>query len=330
MQTRERLFNAHHERAERTTQVAIIGAGLAGHTCADLLQQQRIPATLYEAHGECIGGRRWSARDFVDGQVAEHGGEFIDSRQTRMQDLAVRFGLTLKDRADGVVPGHHRLWLDGAPHRPGELTEARRFRRRRISADAPGSAHTAGTGTHAAVEFDAMTVRDWVQDNVPGGADGLEGRRIATQMAAELGLDTDELSALNLFFEYAAHTVGADERFHIAGGNDQVVTGLADCLVPGAIQLGRPLNAVWERADGTYGLSFDSLATDVVVDHVALCLPFMMRRRVDLSGLHLSDRKAACIEDLGMGTNSKVLLQFDDRPASYGRWSGSFWSDEPT
>ena len=83
----------------------IVGAGLAGLRCADLLRQCGIQASLYEAHGERIGGRCWSARDFVEGQVAEHGGEFIDSRHTHVLALAARFGLAVEDLFDGPAPG---------------------------------------------------------------------------------------------------------------------------------------------------------------------------------------------------------------------------------
>ena len=43
----------------------------------------------------------------------------------------------------------------------------------------------------------------------------------------------------------------------------------------------------------------------------------------------LSPIKREAIDELGMGTNSKVLMQFDRRPQHYGRWSGNLTTDTP-
>jgi len=78
-------------RASRSTahdaRVAIVGAGLAGTTAAYRLTQQGVHVQLFEARDR-IGGRCWTARGFADGQTAEHGGEFIDSRHVHLLGLA--------------------------------------------------------------------------------------------------------------------------------------------------------------------------------------------------------------------------------------------------
>ena len=57
--------------------IIVIGAGLAGLTCAYRLKQAGYFAKIYEA-SERVGGRCWTIRNaFVDGQIAEHGGELI-------------------------------------------------------------------------------------------------------------------------------------------------------------------------------------------------------------------------------------------------------------
>src|SRR6476620_10928832 len=76
--------------------VAVIGAGLAGAAAAYQLHRVGIHVEVYEAR-ERLGGRCWSARGFADGQIAEHGGEFIDTRHVHIRQLARRLGLHLDD-----------------------------------------------------------------------------------------------------------------------------------------------------------------------------------------------------------------------------------------
>jgi monoamine oxidase len=184
--------------------------------------------------------------------------------------------------------------------------------------------------TPAARAFDEMSVKDWLDRNLPnGGANSLEGRFVWAQMMSEFGLDAGELSALNLFFEYVAYPPGADERFHIQGGNDQVAHGLYDRLPKGTVRMDAPLEALWTRGDGSLGMRFGGVAGDVIAQQVVLALPFTTLRQADLSRAELSPRKRACIDQLGMGTNAKVLMQFHRRPTHYGNWSGSYGTDDP-
>ena len=148
-------------------------------------------------------------------------------------------------------------------------------------------------------------------------------------MASEFGLDANRLTALNLFYEFVEKTPGADERYHVRGGNDQIVHALAAQLPDGAVRLDAPLEALVERADGSYGMRFGGIAGEVVADRVVLALPFTTLRRVDLGRAGLSAKKRRCIDELGMGTNAKVLMQFERRPQAYGDWNGYLVSDAP-
>ena len=49
--------------------VVVVGAGLAGLTCAYRLHQHGVAASVYEARPDRVGGRCWTAREFADGQV---------------------------------------------------------------------------------------------------------------------------------------------------------------------------------------------------------------------------------------------------------------------
>src|SRR6185503_5146275 len=73
--------------ADGGPRIAVVGAGLAGLTCAYRLRQAGRLATVYEA-SERVGGRCWTLRGaFEDGQIAEHGGELIDTGHDQIRDL---------------------------------------------------------------------------------------------------------------------------------------------------------------------------------------------------------------------------------------------------
>src|SRR5262245_38536434 len=78
-----------------SARVMVVGAGLAGLTCAYRLKQSGIIATVYEANTR-LGGRCWTRRgDFAQGQIAERGGELIDQGHTTIRHLAQELHLPL-------------------------------------------------------------------------------------------------------------------------------------------------------------------------------------------------------------------------------------------
>ena len=71
-----------------TERVAIVGAGLAGLHAAYRLLQAGVRAQVYEASTR-VGGRMFTARSlYAQGQVAELGGEFIDSKPCLVSQLS--------------------------------------------------------------------------------------------------------------------------------------------------------------------------------------------------------------------------------------------------
>jgi monoamine oxidase len=106
----------------------------------------------------------------------------------------------------------------------------------------------------------------------------------------------------------------SNEKYHVRGGNDQIAARLAANL-KGQITKESPLTSIRRNADGSYRLAFQSgLSTSTVVaDQVVLALPFSILRTLDYSGAGFSSRKQTAIQELGMGTNSKLHVQFKDR-----------------
>ena len=75
--------------------VAIVGAGLAGLSCGYALAGKGVRADLFEGSSRA-GGRCFSLSNFFPGQVAERGGEFIDTGHEDLQNLASEVGVEMQ------------------------------------------------------------------------------------------------------------------------------------------------------------------------------------------------------------------------------------------
>ncbi len=328
-----------------------MGAGLAGLTCAYRLHLHGVGATVYEA-ADRVGGRCWSARDFADGQVAEHGGEFIDAGHGEILGLVRELGLEVDDlgaAARRQAGAEALLYIDGERRRSSETFSDFPVVLEQLEADAERIGdYRCDRASDAARGFDQLSVQDWIDANVPSGGGSLLGRALGIWMTSLFGLQCENLSAINLFFELFVsrpRRLGTDkgdppdaydpvdqfvaERYHVRGGNDQVVYRMAEHLPPGSIRLDAPLEAMWRRRDRGYGLRFGDSSGDVVADRVVLALPLTSLRRVDLDRTGLTERHRECIEKLGMGKNAKLLMQFSDPFPSHDGWNGCLLTDDP-
>ena len=315
-----------------TPRIAIIGAGLAGLTCAYRLQQAGLASTVYEAHTSRIGGRCWTARGFASGQTAEHGGEFIDSVHHQIRGLAAELGLHLDDVLaieDRHTRSHKRIYLDGAVRRASEVYQDESVLQRAatVALRQIGSYHW-NTATRAARALDEMTTSQWLDTTMSGESNRLLRLGIGQYMSEEYGLDGDRLSAINIVTGFADGGVPSNERFHVHGGNDQIPHGLAARLPSGTVQLDHALRGLRQAGDGSYELSFSGQRTAVRADVVVLALPFTALRQVDLDGAGLSVRKRRCIDELGMGTNAKVIIQLDRHPFALDQWDGEYYDEQ--
>jgi monoamine oxidase len=300
-------------------EVVIVGAGIAGLTCAWRLRQAGVRVRVYEAQ-ERIGGRMFSLRDhFADGQVCELGGELIDSGHARMRALATELGLVLDDLAEDPTAAFGDLWFcDG--RRYGEQDILREFAPLALAikrdADSLPDAQITWAAPGGAEALDRESMTQWLDRN---GASGWLRKLIEVAYTTEMGLECAEQSALNFLTFIDPGTDAfrifgeSDERFHVRGGNDRIPHALAAKL-DDAITTGSVLESLRQAADGSWRLAFrrGAATTGVSAHRVVLALPFTTLRDVHLD-VELPPAKRRAIAELRYGTNAKLMIGFNER-----------------
>ena len=311
-------------RPARPARVIVVGGGLAGLCAADALARAGIDATLFEAAPR-VGGRCWTERRAFGPQVAERGGEFIDTGHATIRALVDELGLGLDDVLVAETPGTAPLWwLDDARYTLDQATTDLAGLLPALDADvaALGDAlPTYRAATPAQRALDAMSAARWIETRVPGGRRSRLGRLLANAYTEELGGDPEDISAVTVVALLQATPRDAlspyaesDQRFHVRGGNDGIVEALATRLRD-RITTGTRLTGIGREPDGRYRLTFarDAAVRVERADRVVLALPFSLLRDCDLTRAAFRARKLAAIRTLGMGRNTKLQLQFAGR-----------------
>jgi len=319
------LARASRAAAGTPARVAIVGGGIAGLNAALTLQDKGIASTVYEA-SDRIGGRMHSDRSgyWSNGQVSEFCGELIDSNHTTILALASRFDLSVADLLAAEPAGSTpTYWFLGGRY-TDEQADADFVP---VRAAAKNDITAAGYPTlwnnykPAGYTLDHISVSDWIESRVPGGHGSAFGRLLDVAYNEEYGADTTDQSALNILYliAYQPSPKGfevygvSDERYHIAGGNEQLPEAIAATLPD--VRTGWRLTAIAKNLDGTVKLSFGapSGAVAVTADQVILTTPFAVLRTLDYAKAGFDDLKKTAITQLGAGRNSKLQLQFTSR-----------------
>ena len=305
-----------------------------------------IQSEVYEYNDQPGGRIRTLRGHFDDGQLIEEHAEFINPEHTATLGLAKRFGLT----------------LDNTDHYPEQNQDqlSLQLRRQAVVAGAPSTATgTASAGscsttprstsapwptlyTHSTKwgrRWDRMSVSEWVDANVPGGIGGDFGQLCISAVLDEYGGPPEEQSALNLVYllggdastksgnqpKSAPELGGADEKWHIHGGNDQLITGILDRLPAGASGSGR---GWWRSGTGQRPLHRD--VAQGPRHHgrsspTTWCWRFRSRRCARSTWVMPGSRRCigARSSTEPLGSNAKMFLQFTDRVWDAGDKTGN-------
>jgi monoamine oxidase len=317
-------------------QLVVIGAGLAGLTCALDLLERGWDVTVLEARDR-VGGRVHTVRDpFSDGLHAEAGGESIDVDHHALLAMIRRFGLRTEERPknkilDGVTSfqGVRRRTSDFVALHDGKVgAEYERFytELEKLAADID-PAHP--DQFDRAEELDAMSAADFVD----GLGLGPEARFLVdTDNRSEFNIEPSQLSLLFLAQQWAVGPDVSDEgveRWRIHGGNDQLPKAMAAKLGDRVIT-GVPATKIEQLHDGN-GRSAVAVTAGHRTYHGAyavLACPLPPLRNVEfVPALPAAVRKT--IDEVGLGEAAKVTLQYRSRFWEDHDWSGFTVSDQP-
>ena len=310
LSTRERIL-----RVDTRTQVAVVGAGLAGLACADELGRLGLLPTVYEADAR-VGGRCASLRGLFPGQVVERGGEFFSRSHHTMVGYARDLGLTLENA--GRLPGDTYFQFGGNRYSEAQVAaEYREFaaamRPDLLQAGSP----TADRFDGFAEALDRMTVDEYLDLR---GAGRLLRQFVDSACRAEYGAGIHEVGAMaflrvlhgNPRSKFSPYGGDASERLRVVGGNDQIASGLAARL-PRPVEFGHRLVSVRRLGSGRVRLVFDTAGGTVQHDFhaVVLALPFSVMRDVEMhASLELPAWKSLAINASAMGNHGRIAVGF--------------------
>lgn len=284
-----------HEASARPATVVVLGGGLAGLCTAFELQKKgyRIVAIL-EAQAR-TGGRVHTLRNhFDDGQYAELGATRIADSHNFTLAYAKEFGLELRELSSGNGLYHLRgqtfvhedgtPWPDFLPLRPDDRSKgADSLVLGYEKLDELGDPTRADWPTGKALEFDALTIRDYLQKQ---GAD-------ETVFMIDKAINGTELDFDAALYWLMADVVDKawDKTFGIRGGNDQLPAAFTKVLGD-IVKKGCIVKAIAQDKSGvTVTFAQEGVQRAVRADLAICSLPFTTLRKIDLSYAGFSKEK---------------------------------------
>ena len=302
---------------QRTTDVVVVGGGLAGLVCAQELQREGRDVTVMEARDR-VGGRCLSRPIRGAGDVANLGATFVGPTQSRVLALLRELGI-------GVFPtynvGSNVLFFNGRraeytgavpPVSAVALVEAKKaiLQLNRMSKAVP---LTAPWDAPRAVKWDSQTFETWKRRNLLG-ADALKLLDLGIQ--AVFSVEPRDVSLLFvLFYIHSAgsldeliSTAGGGQELRVAGGTQSIAEGLADRIGPKRVLLGSPVRRIVRR--GRDGVEVLSDGCSVRARRVVVALPPAIAGRIRYEP-SLPGAREQLSQRMPMGSVTKAFAVYD-------------------
>ena len=299
----------------RETDVAVVGAGLAGLTATRVLVAAGVDAVVLEARDR-VGGRTLN-EPLGDGAVVELGGQWIGPTQDRLAALAGELGVaTFPTYAKGenlfAWNGRLRRYRGTIPRiNPAVLADTAQAMARlnRLARQVPAAAPwTAPRAEH----WDAQTFATWLARNVPTA-----GGRALMRLALEgvWATDASEPSLLHVLFyissagglERLTDTEGGAQQDRFVGGSQEIALRMAAALGDRVV-LEAPVRAV-EQDDAGVLVSADGV--QVRARHAVVAIPPPLTARIAWTPA-MPHARDALTQRMAMGSVVKAMAIYDE------------------
>jgi len=307
-------------------EIAIVGAGAGGLRTAHRLMQYGINSTIYEANTR-VGGRMYSDREFFsDNRVVEYGGEFISTEHTAIRNLAHQLNLQLEDANKLSLGDEETYLIEGQLYTEADLLDewvgGLYDIMKRAQQDAPWQPLYNTEHTLEHIYYDNLDAIQWM-DELGYPSNHWVHKLLLADLVAEYGITVGN-SALNLIYLLGWNTrnsgglplAGTDERLHVVGGNDRIMTGMYDQLPAGSVEMEKQLVAINGNYNGPYTLHFDdrsSTSCDVLV----LSLPMNLIKEIDIDDNiwdnFSQQKRQGFLSTVNVSDNGKIMAEFSDR-----------------
>jgi len=304
----------------RRADVVVVGAGLAGLTCARELAAAGKDVVVLEARAR-VGGRTLN-HDLGDGQVVEAGGQFVGPTQDHVLDLAKALGV---ETYEATVPGESvyvhggrakRFTGDIPPDYPAlpdmGLAMARIARLLpHVPLEAPWKAERAR-------EWDGLTLESWLRrTGLTSGALDLVNVFLSSAYGGE-ARDASLLFSLWYISTFGNESTpgtlergigqrGAAQDSRFVGGSQLLSLRMAEQL-DGQVVLSAPVRRI-DQADGSVLVTSDTGTWSC--DDVVVAVPPVLAARIAWDPL-LPAEQDALLTRLPFGTLMKCEAVYDE------------------
>jgi monoamine oxidase len=304
------------EILDNQPKIAIIGAGIAGLSCANQFVKSGLNPIIYEGSFR-VGGRILThyGDALQNGVHPEFGGMFIDTGHLEMHNLAKEFNLETFSLLEEAKKDHLKFetfYFNGKHLTDDEILNEFKKIAPKLDKDANSLGDNYDSEEAKKLDFTPLDkyisdlkCNQWLKD------------LLSAAYLAEYGLETKEQSTLNMLSMLTTNPTDkfevfgeSDEVYRIKGGNSLLTKAMKEKLKNNILTEHELTKIANEGSQ--YKLFFRNNKT-ILADYVVLTLPFTKLREVDLDVKEMTSNKKKAIQEIGYGQNNKIVLGYKSK-----------------